>query len=258
MGLRNSLCYQGGMSYRNVALGLCLIVGGCTITRNYPPSGLERVGAEARLGIQVLGVGEAQAAPDVAMFQIGAEAHAASVEEARQAVMTSLQAVLGALAQAGVPPEALQTSQLTVTPDYTYSDQGRALKGYVVTNRVQVRVEELARLQPAIDLGLRAGGNAVWLDGLRFELSDASTVEGAARRLAMQNAKAKAEQLAQLLGVQLGRPLSVRDDSSQPGYPMPIAMREAKSAAVDTPVQPGLTAVQSRLQVEWEIIYPSD
>ena len=241
------------MVHRGFLFGLALIVSACTVSGTYPGHAAVVVPGKAPLGIQVNGIGRAEAIPDVAVFEIGAEAHGPSVEAARKAAMGSQNAVLGALIQAGVPQTQIQTSQLKVTPDYSYSDQGRALKGYVVTNRAIVRLRDLSLLQPAIDQSLSAGGEAVWLNGLSFELSDVSEIEAAARRAAMQNARAKAEHLASLLGVRLGRPLAARDHSSQPDTPVPVALRRNTRGMPETAVEPGLSVVRVTLEVEWAI-----
>jgi uncharacterized protein YggE len=205
-------------------------------------------------GIAVNGVGEAEAAPDEAVFQIGVEAREPSVEAARQAAASAQQAVLAALGAAGVASEDIKTTQLNVSPDYDYSEKGRKLKGYVVSNQVEVRVRDLTKLQAAIDGGLRAGGDRVRMNGVRFELSDPTAVEKEARRKAMEAARAKAEHLASLLGASVGAPLSVEDMVSAPGRPVMMRMEAAEeSASADTPLSPGTTRVRVELRVNWAI-----
>lgn len=207
---------------------------------------------EAR-GISVVGEGRAEGAPDEAIFEIGVEARRPTVAEARQAGAQAQGAVLEALRGAGIPEDGIQTSQLSVMPDYEYTEAGRRLLGYVVTNTVEVRTRDLDRLGPTLDAAVAAGGDMVRLQGLRFELSDPSAVRARAREEAIGRARAEAEQLAQLLGVRLGEPVAVEEVSATPAHPVMMRMESAEARDAATPIQPGTTEVRVEVRVRWSI-----
>jgi uncharacterized protein YggE len=234
----------------NVA-GLAMLLGGCAGT----PSRHDAIAVvrEAPVGVQVVGRGEAEAQPDVAVFRIGVEARMATVEQARAAAAKAQQAVLAAIKGLGVSADDLQTTMLTVAPEYDYTEQGRILRGYAVANHVEVRMRDVARVSQLIDAGLAAAGDLARLDSLTFELSDPSAPETRAREQAMQRARSKAEQLATLLGVRLGAPISVEEMSSSPVHPVAMRMEQADASAA-TPVEPGTTRVEVELRVQWAIV----
>lgn len=206
-------------------------------------------------GIQVVGEGEVEATPDTAIFQVGVEVRRPTVAEVREVAANTMQQVLAAVRQAGVDERHVRTQNLSVAPDYEYSEQGRRLLGYVATNQVEVRTTDLAGLGALMDGAVRAGGDDARLDGLRFELDEADQVRAQAREEAMQKARAQATQLATLLEVELGEPLSVEEVVSG-GGPEPIMMRAEMARgddAAQTPVQPGTTRVIVQLRVRWAI-----
>lgn len=206
-------------------------------------------------GIRVSGRGEVRATPDLAVLDIGVEARRPTVAEARTQAAEAQQAVLEALRAAGIEERDLRTTQLSVQPDYEYSQTGRTLRGYVVTNTVEARIHTLDRIQQAVDTAIAAGGDLTRLNGLRFELSEPDAVKRQARAEAIAKARAEAEQIAEELGVRLGEPLSVEESSSAPPRPMMMRMEAAQAdAAAGTPIQPGETEVVVEVQVRWAIL----
>lgn len=209
--------------------------------------------SDANEGIQVTGEGKADARPDVARFSIGVEARAASVADARQQGASAMQRVLEALRGEGLGDDDLQTSQLSIQPEYEHTERGRNLLGYVARNMVDAKVTDLERLSSAIDAATRAGGDDVRMHGIRFEVSDPSTVRAEARAEAMEQARATAEQLARLAGVALGEPVAIQEQTDHGGGPRPMMMEMRAADASSTPVEPGVTEVTVRLNVRWSI-----
>ncbi|HEY8427112.1 MAG TPA: SIMPL domain-containing protein [Sandaracinaceae bacterium] len=203
-------------------------------------------------GIRVSGRGEARARPDVAVLEIGVESRRPTVEEARAQAAAAQNAVLEALRGAGVEERDIQTRQLSIHPDFEYSQTGRRLLGYVVTNTVEARIRDLDRIEHAVDTAVAAGGDLTRLNGLRFELSEPEEVQRRARAEAIANARAEAEQLAEALGVRLGEPLSVDEVASEPVRPVMMRM-EMADAAASRPIRPGETEVVVEVRVRWAI-----
>ena len=209
---------------------------------------------DAPTGITVVGEGRFEAAPDLALLTIGVEARKPTVEEARTAAAQAQTAVLEALRGAGVAQEDIQTTALAVQPDFEYSEQGRRLLGYVVTNQVQVKVRALDTVGPLVDSAVSAGGDLTRLDSLTFVLSEPEAARAQAREEAIGHARTEAEQIASLLGVRLGAPVAVEDVGATDGGPSPVMMRmEARDSAAQTPIEPGRTEVRAQVRVRWEI-----
>jgi uncharacterized protein len=206
--------------------------------------------SEVGTGISVTGTGTAEEEPDTAVFEIGVEVRRAAVVEARAEAARAQSAVLDALRGGGIPDEDIQTAQLVVGPDFEHTHEGRRLRGYIATNVVRVRTQALEELGTILDAAVAAAGDDARLHGLRFELDDPEAAEARAREEAMRQARAKAEQIADHLGVGLGAPLAVEENgAARP--PEPVAMR-AEDAAV-TPIERGMIEVRVDLRVRWAI-----
>jgi hypothetical protein len=203
-------------------------------------------------GIHVTGEGMAGARPDTVVFRVGVQARRPSVAEAREASARAVTAMMEALRAEQVDEANIQTEQLSIRPEFEHTEQGRRQIGYVATNTVRVRMHDLDRVSAAVDATVRAGGNDAQLRGMEFRLEDDEEARAAAREEAMNKARARAEQLAQLAGVKLGAPIAVQESRSG-GGPQPVAMRAMAEADTATPVQPGQTDVTVRVSVRYAI-----
>ena len=208
----------------------------------YPPS------------ISVSGTGEVQAEPDIATVSTGVEARADTVAEARAQAAEAASAVIAALGASGVEDRDIRTVDFSIYPDYDYSSDTPRITGYVVSNTVQVTVRDVQGVGELIDAVADAGGDAVRFGGISFAHEDAVGLTRQARELAMADARAKAEQLAELNGVTLGEPLSIVETSW--AAPLVGASPRAEFAMADTAatsIQPGTSGVTVTVQVVWAI-----
>jgi uncharacterized protein YggE len=114
---------------------------------------------------------------------------------------------------------------------------------YRVSNTVQITVRDLDRLGAILGATTGAGANNVW--GIQFEIEDPSALMAAARQAAVAEATSRAEQLARLSGVELGKVVSVGDVGSGGSSNPEGFAYSMKAARADVPVQRGeLTVTQ--------------
>ena len=211
---------------------------------------------DAARGVAVSGEGEAEGRPDRATFNVGVEARRDTIAEARQAGATIQTQILAALRAQGVEQAYLRTTQLSLQPEYDYSEEGRRLLGYTARNQVAVTVVDLEKLSGTIDAAIGAGGEDVRLEGIAFEVSDPESLRQRAREEAMAQAKAKAEQLARLGGVELGQPIAITETTFDDGggRPMMMEARASDAAAMaSTPIEPGETKIRVVVEVRYEL-----
>jgi uncharacterized protein YggE len=189
-------------------------------------------------GISVTGTGKAYGVPDIARLQMGVSVEAQTVDAARTAAANAQRAIVDSLRSNGVAERDIQTTQFTVEPQYDFSARVQRVIGYRVTNVVSVTVRNIDNASRVIDGAIAAGGNNALVRGISFEVSDPERLREAAREDAVRQARARAENLARLAGVDLGRPISIVEGVIQPDVPFPTL---ARAAAQDTatPVQPG-------------------
>jgi uncharacterized protein YggE len=186
-------------------------------------------------------------APDQAFVSIAAEARASSPAEAQRNAADSMKAVQAALGKAGIGNDAIRTTGYSLQPDMEYTNGRARVRGYIVRNQLEVRVDDLQHLGAVIDAAGQSGATS--MAGLRFDLKDRASVEREALRLAVQDAMARARAIASGANAQIGA--IVRIDE-QGGYEPPqiqamAAMRMEKAA--DTPVSPGELEVRAQVQL---------
>lgn len=233
-------------------LPAALLFGGCT-------EGDTIVNSQAadQTGIVVTGRGEAEAPTDTAYLDIGIQVTAANVADARDQAAKAADAVISAIKKNGVDDKDIKTIGLSIQPQYTYvKDQEPKITGYVVTNTVEAKIRKLENVSKIVDDGTAAGGDASRLNSIRFAIDDDTKVLSQAREAAMKNAKAKADELAKLGDVSLGKPMLISEgtQSSPPiAYPAAADSKTTQGAGVSTPVQSGSQKVTVDVQVRWSL-----
>ncbi len=211
-------------------------------------------GGETASFISVTGTGEVRAEPDIATVSTGVEVRAQSVAEARARAADAANAVVAALLAEGVEEGDIRTVDFYIYPEYDYRDETPRVSGYTVSNTVQVTVRDVDRVGELIDAVAAAGGDAVRFNGISFAREDPGALAREARELAIADARAKAEQLAELTGVSLGSVVSVAETSW--AAPLVGLSPEAEFAVQDsaaTSIQPGTSAVTVSVQAVWAI-----
>ena len=211
-------------------------------------------GDEAVRSISVTGTGEVRAEPDIATVSTGVEVRADTVAEARAGAAAAANAVVAALRAEGVAETDIRTVNFSIRPMYDYSGETPRIVGYVVSNTVMVTVRDVESVGELIDAVAEAGGDSVRFDGISFSHDDPAALAEEARELAIQDARAKAEQLAALTGVRLGSVISVVETSW--AAPLVGFSPRAEFAMADdggTSIQPGTAAVTVTVQAAWEI-----
>ena len=206
--------------------------------------------------IHVTGSGSVVGEPDIATLNLGVSVEKASVEEAREAAASAMTSVIDSLKANDVAEKDIQTENFSISPQYDYTDNGRVLRGYRVNNTLSAKVRELESLSDIIDDAAGAGGDIVIVNSIQFMIEDSTPLQTQARALAVKNAEAKAQTLAEASGVTLGKPVTITEMSSGGGPP--IAFAESAALAADsarssTPVQAGELTVTVNVTVVYEI-----
>jgi uncharacterized protein len=201
--------------------------------------------------ITVSGEATVSVAPDQAQIEAGVASEAKTAREASEANNAAMSKVLLALKGAGIAEKDYQTSRLSLQPQYAPNRSGPSpVVGYRASNRVTVRVRDVARLASVIDVVVNAGANDI--GGINFMVSNASKLLDEARERAVADARRKAEIYARAAGVTLGAPLSI----SEEGAPGPVLYRAKVASAgmaVSAPVAQGEETLQVNVSVSWAI-----
>jgi uncharacterized protein YggE len=196
--------------------------------------------------ITVTGTGMASAVPNEATFSFGVQTDGTTARDAQAANAERMSRVVAALRDLGIAKADLQTTDVSVSPEW--SSDG-SVRGYTAHNSLQVKVHRVSRAGHVVDVAVGAG--ATESSGPTFSRADHALLYKAALRNAVTQARSKAEALASESGVQLGGVNRVEEQSAQPQpvYDYATALR----AAAPTPVEPGTQKTQATVRVTFSL-----
>ncbi|HEU5112745.1 MAG TPA: SIMPL domain-containing protein [Acidimicrobiia bacterium] len=241
---------------RNIALigGLAVLLAACASEAGSTPQEITvNTSEEATSGISVSGMGEVTGAPDTVEVGLGVSVLGETVDQAATTAAEKAQAVIDALTSNGVAEEDITTTDYSIYPEYDYSSNEERLIGYRVTNTVKAKIRDLDSTGTVLDAATVAGGDDVVVNGLSFSIEDNDELVAAAREAAWNDALTKANQLAELSGQSLGEATTITETVSMPPIPIPYAAEAAGDRALETPIEPGTSAVTITLQVQFAL-----
>lgn len=188
--------------------------------------------------ITVNGSGKTTLTPDIAYISIGVHTENKDAAEAVAANNTQAEKVLAALKGFNIAAKDIQTTNFSIYPRQDYDQDGKPTGiTFVVDNTVYVTLRDLEQVGALLDAAVKAGANSI--SGISFDVENKTEALSAARKAAVADAQAQAEELAQAAGVNLG---AVQSISTYTNYPVPVEMPRSAVAmdmAASVPVSPG-------------------
>ena len=182
--------------------------------------------------ITVTGVGTISVVPDAVRFNATVSALGSTNAAALSTASKSAAAVRAALKDAGIATKDVRSANISVYPEYNWTQEtGTKITGYRASQTFDVLVRTASKAGTIIEAVATAGGDNVQLGGVvPTTLNPAVATEGA-RAAAVANAKSKATSYAKLLGVSVGKVLSLEEQYSPVhSSPFPMAKAEEDSA----------------------------
>ena len=202
--------------------------------------------------ISVAGSGKVTVIPDMATIRLGVVVERKTAKDAREAAAAAMTKVVDAVRRLGIADKDIATANVSLNPVYDYPTNATAkIRGYQLNNTITITVRDLDKLSDVLDNGVTAGANSV--DGISFDVADRAAAEANAREAAVKDAKAKADTLANGLGVRITGVASVSESVSTPVWYSPEYGAVAADRAAETPVLPGSTDVVINVQVSFLI-----
>lgn len=199
-----------------------------------------------------------EAAPDVATVGTGVQTRAPSAQTAMQDNAARTEKLIAALARAGIAKKDIQTSGITLSAQYDYSNrdgqpEGPRFIGYEASNQLSVKLRDMRKVGASLDAMVAAGATSI--SGPSFSIDDPSPLIQQARGTALKSAKAQADYYAQAAGFRTARLVSISENNSggQPPMPMLQSARFKADAAPPTPVEPGQVSASVTLTVQYAL-----
>ena len=207
-------------------------------------------------GIWVSGTGEVSGVPDIVTFRLGIEAQEKSVADAQTQAAEAMNKVMAALTASGVAEKDIQTQYFSIrrVTRWDREKEQEVVVGYRVTNRVTAKIRDVEKAGTIIDAVAEAGGDLTRVDSIGFSIDDPTAYYEEARKEAVADAKAKAEELAGRAGVKLGKPTYI-SEGTRVTSPVPRAVVVYEEAVgAPTPISPGEMEISLTIQVAYAIL----
>lgn len=175
--------------------------------------------------INVSGEGKIKVTPDQAAISISVETKGAKAVDVKKENDTKIDAVLKYIKKMNIAKEDYQTQRVSLYPNYDYEKKKTS---YIATQTVYVLLKDLNKYDALMDGLVDLGINRI--DNVEFKSSKIDQLQSDARKLAIKDAKAKAEDFVSVLNQKVGKALTI-SDNSQVNYP-PRPMYEMKAMAM--------------------------
>ena len=202
-------------------------------------------------GIRVTGSGKVTATPDIARVRLGVETFDRDVETAVAENNRRADAIIEALKALGIEEKDIQTTSFSISPQRDFrGEPPYPIVGFTVRNVIAVKVREIESVGTALQKAIDAGANNV--EGVAFDVDDPTPLRAEARTKAIEDAKSRAEALAEAAGVRVGKAVRITELSVS----IPPVFRggfDEAVGAVEVPVQPGELEISVTVEVLFEI-----
>lgn len=204
--------------------------------------------------LNVSATAKAESVPDMATVTIGVVSEGQTAQNVKDQSSNKMNQVISFIKQAGIEDKDIKTSQFYVSPKYNYSNQQQTVVGYQANQTITVKVRKIDKssqqLEAIVDGAVANGANQI--QGIDFSFENNESLLQNAQKLAIDKAKANAQQIANYAGIKLGRIVNVITGAS--GNPEPIFAGNMMLAKADsTQIELGSQNVIATVTVVFEI-----
>lgn len=202
-------------------------------------------GSNTPAGISVSGEGRAMARPDIAHVSVGVQTQAPSAQQAQADNNQQMQAVIDRVKALGIQDRDIRTSGISLHP--IHGEERNQITGYQASNNVRVTVRDVNQAGQVLDAAVTAGANLA--GNITFGIQDDKQLRQQALQAAVQDARTKADALAQPLSLRITSVVAVSEERFGGPRPMEDFARPAAMAQGAVPVEPGELTVQANVRV---------
>jgi uncharacterized protein YggE len=250
--MRNKTLFIIGVLLLGVALTAC---GSVAAAQDATPSAQSGSEGNPPRTLSVSGNGKAFLSPDIAYINIGVHTAGPDAAQAVADNNTQSQQVIDAIVALGIEAKDIQTLNFSIYPQQQYDPQGMPSGEitYMVDNTVYVTVRDLSKLGDLLDTAVSAGANSI--NGIQFDVADRDAALSEARKAAVADAQAQAQELAEVAGVTLG---GIQNISTVSGGIPQVPFYDGRGGGVaaeaaSTPISPGQMLVTVDVTVVYQI-----
>lgn len=230
----------------------CIAVAACLVTSPVFADDCEKEMTTLTISAE----SEVKAAPDIATISAGVVTVDLKADVALKQNSVKMNEIFAALKAAGVAEKDMQTSGITLNPQYVYEEnKSPKITGYQASNSLSVLIRDLKKIGPVLDTLVSKGSNQI--NGPNFSIENNDELLDKARREAVTKARKRAELYADAAGMKIKRIMQI-SESSHMSAPMPMMnFRKMEMMAADagssTPVAAGQVNMTANVNIVYEL-----
>jgi uncharacterized protein YggE len=242
---------QGSFSMKHALIAALLLGAAIPGAAQAQSAAITQTIAGTRLDVSA--TGEVSRVPDLAIITAGVVSRSATASAAMQQTAARMSRVRAALKAAGIADRDIQTSNISLNPEYVYeNNQPPKLSGYSASNQLTVRFRDLSNAGKILDALVAEGANQINGPNLTIDHPEAALDEARAKAIAA--GRARADLYARSLGLRVVRIVSVSESGGSYPVPPPMPMMmEARGQAADSKIEPGEQKLQVSLAMTFEL-----
>ena len=222
------------------------VLVGCGDTVNVGDNGVSQ-------GITVQATGAADVVPDAVQVSLSVSVVAEANDVALSQVAATAEVVRTTLEQLGIDAADIATQSVSVNPEYSYTEaEGQKIVGYRASQSFDVLVRDASAVGAVVDALVAAGGANLSINATYPVVNDSTAAAQAARNDAVAKARAKAEEYAELLDVELGDLVFLTEISAPTNITIG-AKADVMAESASTVIDLGTQEVTVTVEVRWQI-----
>ncbi|WP_342515049.1 SIMPL domain-containing protein [Sporosarcina sp. FSL K6-1522] len=198
----------------------------------------------------VTGISSLSLAPDTVQIRLEVSTENTELQKAQQENAQAMNQVIESLLQLGIVREDIQTASYTVFPQYDFVEGKQLLRGYEVTNAINVTMKAIDQVGNVIDVAVQNGANRI--SNVQFTVEHEQLHYQQALSLALKDALAKAQTMAKTMQLPLDpTPINIVEEyKSEPVVAAPRMF--AAAANNSTPIEQGQIMIRATVNVQFQ------
>jgi uncharacterized protein len=216
------------------------------------PFSVNSISTQKSTTFDVTGEGKTSIKPDNATVSAGVTTSGSTTEAVQNQMNAAINKVSSAIKALGIDEKDIQTQNYSVNPNYSYTGGTQKADGYIASTTLTIKVKDINKVNSVIDAATAAGATNV--NNLGFDTLDKTKALNEARKIAVADAKKKAQDAANIAGFKLGKIINYSESTNTDQRPIPMLQATDKaSSGTPTQVEPGTNEVQLVVTLSYEI-----
>jgi uncharacterized protein YggE len=203
----------------------------------------------------VQGTGKSIVSPDIAKIDLGIEETGTNLKTVQDDVDKKSQSLVDQIKKLGIDANDIKTISYSIYPQYDYTTPSQQITGYQVSTEYEVTIRDFTKINDILATATSYGANSI--GNVTFDLSDdlKNQKMEEARVQAVADAKTKAEGLAKVAGITLGKIINVSETTPSNIQPLMLPVTGGGGTLDKTVTPPSVESGTTELDVTISLSY---